>query len=318
YGGVSRLLICDNLKTGVQKHPKEGEIVLTKDYELLMEHYGTAVLPCGVKQPRQKNSTENSVHNVALSIIAKLRDTEFTSFAALKEAVAQKLEEMNSKPFEKRNGSRRSDFEENERQALRPLPSSPFELGKWSYGRKVQANCHVVFEKNWYSCPCKYQGETVDVKATPTEIQIFCKGRLIKRHVRFIPGTEYRYRTDKADMPKGTDFQEWDVNRILSWADDIGPNTKSVVKKILLSKPIPEQTFISALAVLHMVDSYGKEKIEVASEVALAKVDSPRYHHLKSILTQKPKELETGKEQDKPSALGLLKGQEYFERFGED
>lgn len=318
YGGVSRLLICDNLKTGVQKHPKEGEIVLTKDYELLMEHYGTAILPCGVKKPRQKNSTENSVYNVALSIIARLRDTEFTSFVALKLAVSKKLEEMNNKPFEKRNGSRRSDFEENERRALRPLPSTPFEIGSWSYGRKVQANCHVVFEKNWYSCPCRYQGETVDVKATPTEVQIFCQGKLIKRHVRFIPGTEYRYRTDKADMPKGSGFQEWDVQRILSWAGDVGPNTKTVVQRIILSKPIPEQTFISALAVLHMTDTYGRERIEVASEVALAKVDSPRYHHLKSILSQKQKKLETGREPDGSAALGMLKGQEYFEHFGED
>lgn len=30
YGGVTRLLVCDNLLTGVQHHPKEGELVLTR------------------------------------------------------------------------------------------------------------------------------------------------------------------------------------------------------------------------------------------------------------------------------------------------
>jgi hypothetical protein len=54
YGGVSRILVCDNLLTGVQTHPKFGEIVLTKEYELLMEHYGTAIIPCAVKAPSRR------------------------------------------------------------------------------------------------------------------------------------------------------------------------------------------------------------------------------------------------------------------------
>lgn len=315
YGGVSRLLICDNLKTGVQKHPKEGEVILTKEYELLMEHYGTAILPCGVRRPREKSSTENSVYNVALSIIAQLRNTEFTSFNDLKNAIKEKLEDMNNKPFEKRQGSRRSDFEENERAALRPLPSTPFEVGKWVYRRKVQANCHVAFEKNWYSCPYRYQGESVDIKATSTEVQIFYNGRLIKRHLKFLPGLEYKYSTDISDMPKGSGFTEWDVPRILSWANSVGPNTRKVIQRIIDSKPIPEQTFNSALAVLHMVDSYGKEKIEMASEIALTKIESPRYHHLKTILSQTIAKEEKNKVAS-TTPLGLLKGQEYFEKFG--
>ena len=31
FGGVATRLICDNLKTGVVSHPREGEIVLTAD-----------------------------------------------------------------------------------------------------------------------------------------------------------------------------------------------------------------------------------------------------------------------------------------------
>ncbi|MDD3998292.1 MAG: hypothetical protein PHH86_11335, partial [Sphaerochaetaceae bacterium] len=42
-------------------------------------------------------------------------------------------------------------------------------------------------EKNWYSCPFNYQGCTVDLKVTPTEVMVFHKGKLIKRHLRFLP-----------------------------------------------------------------------------------------------------------------------------------
>ena len=88
-----------------------------------MEHYCTGILPCEVKAPRQKSSVENTVYNIAMAIIAPLRNTEFTSFNALRKAVREKLEEFNNKPFEKRESSRRVDFEENEREALKPLPA---------------------------------------------------------------------------------------------------------------------------------------------------------------------------------------------------
>ena len=52
FGGVSARTVCDNLKTGVISHPKEGDIVLNKDYEALGSHYMTAILPTGVKKPK--------------------------------------------------------------------------------------------------------------------------------------------------------------------------------------------------------------------------------------------------------------------------
>lgn len=64
-----------------------------------------------------------------------------------------------------------------------------------------------------------------------------------------------------------------------------------VTRRILGSRQVPEQAFIPALDVLHMTEKYGKEKVEMASGIALAKVESPRYHHLKSILVQKDAEL---------------------------
>ena len=147
YGGAARFIVCDNLLTGVQHHPHEGEIILTREYEQLAEYYNTAIMPAG--GPREKNSTENTVYNVALSIIARLRNVEFRSFHELKAAVAEKLEELNNEPFEKCHGARRSDFEANERNELKPIPSRPYDIGRWFRNRKVQPNCHVAYKKNW-------------------------------------------------------------------------------------------------------------------------------------------------------------------------
>lgn len=43
WGGTTTRIVCDNLKTGVVKHPKEGEIVLNEAYEALGNHYMTAI-----------------------------------------------------------------------------------------------------------------------------------------------------------------------------------------------------------------------------------------------------------------------------------
>lgn len=53
-----------NLKTGVVSHPREGEVVLTADYEALGSHYQTAIMPAGIRKPkhyRRKNVISNSI-----------------------------------------------------------------------------------------------------------------------------------------------------------------------------------------------------------------------------------------------------------------
>ncbi|MSS13464.1 hypothetical protein [Porcincola intestinalis] len=53
FGGAPAVrTVCDNLKTGVVSHPKEGEIILTDDYAALGSHYMTAIMPAGVRKPK--------------------------------------------------------------------------------------------------------------------------------------------------------------------------------------------------------------------------------------------------------------------------
>ena len=313
YGGVSRVLVCDNLLTGVQHHPRDGEIILTREYERLVEHYNTAIIPCQVKKPRQKNSTENTVYNAALSIIAKLRNVEFRSFNELRKAVAEKLEELNNQPFQKRLGSRRSDFEANERASLKQLPPVPYEVGTWCWNRKVQPNCHISYNKNWYSVPSKYLGQSVDLRVTTTEIQVFFKSDLIKRHPLLPPDVANSYSTDPGDMPKGAGFVEWDSGRIMKWAYSIGPSTATVVERILASKVIVEQAFNSALAVLRLTRRYSKEALERASGEALSKFAAPRYQQIKAILAS---DMSRDSKASDTSPKGMLMGAEYFKSFG--
>ena len=60
FGGVTRILQCDNLKTGVITHGR-SEVTLNKAYNDLAEHYGTAILPCRVRSPKDKAMVEGTV-----------------------------------------------------------------------------------------------------------------------------------------------------------------------------------------------------------------------------------------------------------------
>ena len=60
FGGVPRLLIPDNLKTGVTKNSRY-ETVLNRSYQEMAEHYDTAIVPARVEHPKDKSLAEGTV-----------------------------------------------------------------------------------------------------------------------------------------------------------------------------------------------------------------------------------------------------------------
>ena len=71
FGGVTRIIQCDNLKTGVLRHGRD-EVELNKSYQELAEHYGTAIIPARVRKPKDKPNAEGSVGNISTWIVAAL------------------------------------------------------------------------------------------------------------------------------------------------------------------------------------------------------------------------------------------------------
>lgn len=73
FCGVSRLLVCDNLKTGVTQNSKYGVPLLNATYKEMAEHYHTALLSACVLAPRDKAAVEGTVGDLTTSIIVRLR-----------------------------------------------------------------------------------------------------------------------------------------------------------------------------------------------------------------------------------------------------
>ncbi|MEA5020489.1 MAG: IS21 family transposase [Gordonibacter sp.] len=109
FGGVPERTVCDNCKTAVVKHPREGEIVLNDAYEALGEHYMTAIMPAQVRKPKQKASAEGTVKDAATWVIAKLRNHVFSDFDEVVAAVRGCLSEYNAHPFHKSRSTHSSN-----------------------------------------------------------------------------------------------------------------------------------------------------------------------------------------------------------------
>ena len=222
---------------------------------------------------------------IATAIIAKLRSEIFRSMDELKLAMARELTKFNDAPFQKREGSRSLVFREVEKSYLRELPPLPYEVSEWIHGHSVNLDCHIAYKTNRYSTPYRYVGKTVDLKVSDSLLEIYFNGERIASHKRLPDYMKYGWSTHDEDMPDQFQQVEWDDQRIRKWAYSIGNNTGEVIDRIFASVKIKEQGYNSSLSVLRLSKSYSKERLEVASEMALTKVRIPRYQHLKSILS---------------------------------
>ena len=224
FGGVTRILQCDNLKTGVLSHG-ESEIVLNKAYNEMAERYGVAILPCRVRAPKDKAMVEGTVGVVSNFILAALRNRQFLSLNELNEAISQRLYDFNHKPFQKRDGSRASAFAE-ERPFLHPLPERPFELAEWK-AATVAPNYHISVDKMNYSVPYEYIKQEVDVRITRATVEVFFSGNRICSHPRLY-GRANQYCTNEAHMPpKHQQYVQWNGDRFIKWAAKIRTSTKN-------------------------------------------------------------------------------------------
>jgi len=70
-------------------------------------------------------------------LLAALRDQTFFGVGQINQALRPLLEQLNERPFQKMNGSRRSLFEQVDQPALQPLPTHRYQIGYW---REARAN----------------------------------------------------------------------------------------------------------------------------------------------------------------------------------
>lgn len=281
FGGVTEIVVCDQLKSGVTM-PGRYEPGLQRTYEEFAQHHNTVIVPARPRRPRDKPKVEVAVQVAQRWILARLRHERFFSLPALNARIRELLAPLNAKIMRVYRASRRDLFIQLDQPALRPLPAEPFVFGDWTIHARVNIDYHIDVHGHYYSVPHQLLHELVDARRTATTVEVFHRGQRVAAHVR--DDRRGRHTTDPAHMPKAhREHLEWSPSRLIDWARTIGPRTADLVEAILADRPHPEQGYRSCLGILRLAKGYGVDRLEAACARAGA-AHARSYRHVDAIL----------------------------------
>lgn len=280
FGGVPAIVVPDNLKAGVTRACRY-EPDLNPTYHEMTRHYGTVVIPARARKPQDKAKVESAVLVAERWILAAIRNRSFFSLHELNRAIAEKLAELNDRPFQKLDATRRTLFETLDRPALKLLPAVAYEYAEWKKAR-VNIDYHIELEGHYYSVPYQLVKEQVELRMTISTVEILFKGRRVASHRR--SDRRGAHTTEPSHMPKAHQrYLQWSPSRILAWAAKTGPKTEALVACILETRRHPEQGFRSCLGILRLQKRYSPERLEAACARAL-ECRALSYRSVESIL----------------------------------
>ncbi len=314
FKGVTPLLTCDNLKTGILEHPQMGDWIENESYREMADYYDTAIIAAPVRTPKAKASVEGAVGKLTSRIIARMRNKQVTSIYEANTYVKEYLAEFNAAKFQKRDGSRLEEYLTLEKENLKPLPKIPYEYGIWKYAT-VQLNYHVSIEKMYYSVPFRFIRKRVRVRISKYTVTIYFEDERICSHKRLY-GRAGQYSTNYDHMPSNhKQASQWNGERFRKWARKYGEATYTVIDRLLNSYKAEEQGYNACMSILKMADKYTPERLNNTCAKALSLIDRPRYKDIKLIIEHyQEKEPELSVSRNEKHAL--IRGSSYYESDG--
>lgn len=287
FGGVSEIIVPDNLKSGVTTaHRYDPDI--NRNYQHFCEHYGVAVVPARAAEPKDKAKVESAVSIVERQILAPLRHITFTSIGEINLAIAKQLVVINHQPFQKMKTSRHELFDTIDKPALKPLPPARYQYAEWKKAT-IHIDYHFVFDDHFYSVPYQHARHVVEIRATAKTVECFHKGQRIAGHARSYK--RYGFTTLAEHMPKAHQEQtKYSVSHIKGWAKKIGPQTIDFIDHMMVTRAFPQQAYRACYGLLRLSERYGADRLEKACAKALV-IGATRYQQIESILKNKLEEV---------------------------
>ncbi len=277
FGGVVHRVVIDNLKAAITRAVVHDPVA-TRAYREVAEHYDFVISPCRPRTPRHKGKVEKGgVHYVKRNALAgrtfrdELEANEHLERWCLTTAGLRDHGTMHWRPLER--------FEQVEKPALKPLPPTRGEPVEWKHV-KLHPDCHVVFDRAYYSVPHRFIGRTLWLRATGERVEIFLEQERVATHARAkAPGVR---RTDAAHLPP---------DKVAGWmaapqfvrerAAAIGPAAQELTERLLGERPLDRLR--AAQGILKLADRFGAPRLEAACRRAL-EFDDVSYRTIRTIL----------------------------------
>lgn len=230
FGGTTEAWVPDNLKSAVIKASRD-DLVINPSYQDCGNHCGSVIVPARVAKPQDKALAEQAVLHISRWITAPLLERTFFSVDEINDAIMELLPELNDRPMRDYAGSRRSRFEEVERETLRPLPKESYEYGEWQTQQKVPADYHIKVMGDYYSVPFGLVSDKVEAWVSHRLVNIFQHGKCVATHIRYRGQDSGHTITDPNHMPpQHLAYAKQGLDHYVDWARGVGANVESIVR----------------------------------------------------------------------------------------
>lgn len=277
FGGVPHKVRIDNLKSAITKACRHDPQV-QRSYGELARGYGFIIDPCIVRTPEHKGRVESGVRYLRRSFLSSPR-----VLTTLGDANRLLLEWVLGEAGNRVHGTTHQVplqvFAEEEKAALKPLPAERAEIAVWSTV-KLHPDCHVVFDKAYYSAPYRYIGRELDLRATDSCVMLFEQTQVVAFHPRATRRGQWLTNLDHYP-PEKVAYLQQTPQWCLEQAAKVGEACIEFMTELLGDRVTDRLR--AAQGTLRLRKRFGAKRLEAACRRALA-FDRIEYRALKRIL----------------------------------
>jgi len=276
FGGVTRRVIPDNLKSAVLKVLVHDPI-LGEAYRKLALHYSFLVSPTLPHTPEHKGKVESGVHYVKRNFMA---GQEFVDIRAANQHLRNWV--LNTAGVRQHGTTGEAPlhlFNTFEKSRLLPLPDGIFELLEIR-PVNVHPDCHVSIGGSFYSVPFTYIHHELTAHVSERFVEIYKELELVSTHPRSTQPGQWCTRLEDYPPAKAA-YLIRTPEYCKKLGAKVGPSTLQVVEQLLNDRPLDRLR--SVQAILRLEESVGSKRLEAACARALYFGDI-RYRQIKNIL----------------------------------
>lgn len=277
FGGSTAVVCMDNAKALVSKPGLIPNLVA--NIEAFGEHYDCVMDTCRVGRPQDKSLVEVAVKFVTQRVLVPAnQNMTFFSLNEVNAHLLKAIDVLNAAKFQGLDISRNDLFDANEKESLKPLPTSAYKMIVTRMKQKVPPNYHIKYLRHEYSVPHELRGKTVEIYVDQTHVNIVHEHKKVAQHE--LNPQPFSASTLAAHMPIEhlADMDSNDMQNNLDWASDIGNSVREMVATWYVKIPNPQSRAVGKRCVVlkKLYNKFGADVlIEACKYASLHGMSSP-------------------------------------------
>jgi len=262
FGGVPKTVKIDNLKSAVLQ-AGFYESVYQNLYKRFADHYGFYPLPCRVRKPQEKGKVESGIKYVKNNFF---KGREFKSYDDLNYQLDNWVDKANNR-IHGTTKEKPSILFTQEKEHLGKLPLEDFKSGL-IFIRKVNKDCHITLDNNYYSVPYEYAAKEVEAEIIDYLVKISFNNNQIALHNK--AKGKGNFVTQTSHYPKFKYYHCQSEEYLSKYKNDMQELGEDALNFFLIVvKQKPQEWYRIAKGILALKKQYSPQIINLACKRAL-------------------------------------------------